>query len=463
MKTRLILLSALAILIMVALAAVIISTINHPPSAEANSVTTKEDTSVSIVLAGNDRNGSVLTYSVIDGPSHGRLNGAAPDLTYSPHENFTGPDSFTFKVGDGKADSAPATVSVMVTPVNDPPTANDDSATVQEDAPIVTIDVLANDADADADRLIVINASQGRHGSVTITTDGTLTYAPGRNFCGADAFSYTASDGKGGTDTATVKVTVDAVNDPPVITSRPVDTTRVWALYTYDVEARDPDPQDTLVYSLIDRPDGMTINPGTGLIEWRPTSAQAGTYDMRIKVADSNGVPATDTQSFTLTVTSLKSPLTATLTVADCFSLKEQERLSLKDKIDMVRASDDHRLATGPRSNTCYDFTDASIPDGAKIKSVVIYVEHYEDAGFPRGKLEWLVGTGWPSRPEVWASVAAPIRQGDAAEATDSWDVTSAVETPDKANSLQIQARNNDTSGRRETSLDLVYAVVEWY
>lgn len=463
MKKRLILLSGLAILIMIGLATVIISTINHPPIAEANSVTTKEDTPVSVVLGSNNRNGNVLTYRVMDGPSHGDLNGMPPELIYRPEKNFAGPDSFTFKVNDGRKDSTPAAVSIMVTPVNDPPTANDDSATAQEDAPIVTIDVLANDTDADADRLMVINATQGKHGSVTINTDGALAYAPGRDFCGADTFSYTLSDGKGGNSTAMVEITVNAVNDAPKITSRPSKTTRVWALYSYNVEAEDPDPKDTLVYSLIAKPDGMTIDPATGLIEWRPTSAQAGTYDVQIKVADSNSTPATDTQSFALRITSLTSPLRETLTIIDCFSQEGRERISLKDKISVVQTSDGHGLETGPRSNTCYDFSDASIPIGARIKSVVIYMEHFEDAGFPQARLEWLVGTGWLSEPEVWATVAAPIRQGQAAKATDSWDVTSAVETPEKANSLQLQILNNDPSGRRKTSVDFVYAVVEWY
>jgi hypothetical protein len=351
----------------------------------------------------------------------------------------------------------------MITPVNDLPTANKDKATAQEDAPIVMIDVLANDTDADGDRLMVVNATQGRNGSVTINTDGTLTYVPAKNFCGSDTFNYTMSDGKGGTGTATVEVIVNAINDPPRITSKPVETTRVWAQYTYDVGAQDPDPQDKLVYSLMAGPDGMTIDPTTGLIEWRPTSAQAGTYDVLIKVVDSNNVPATDTQSFTLTVTSLTSPLTATLTVVDCYSRGGGENVSLRDKIDLVRTSDGNQLVTRPRSNTCYDFFDASIPTGARIKSVVVHVEHFEDAGFQQGKLEWLVGTGFSTEPEVWVSVTAPVRSGQATKAMDSWDITSAIETPEKANSLQVQILNNDTSGRRNTSVDLIYAVVEWY
>jgi hypothetical protein len=467
MKKWFVLISVGAVLIVLAPVMIVIirsiSSINHPPTADANSVTIAEDTSIPIVLKGEDRDGDMLTYSVVAEPSHGRLSGTAPNLTYSPNENFAGPDSFTFTVNDGEDESTPATVSIMVTPVNDLPTANKDKATVQEDAPIVTINVLANDTDADGDRLMVVNAAQGRNGSVTINTDGTLTYAPARNFCGSDTFSYTMSDGKGGTGRATVEVIVNAVNDAPKITSRPIDTTRVWARYTYEVEAKDPDPQEKLVYSLVARPDRMTIDPATGLIEWRPTSAEAGTYDVQIKVADSNSVPATDTQSFTLTVTSLTSPLTETLAVVDCYSRDGGKNISLRDKIDLVRTSDDNQLVTGPRSNTCYDFSDASIPTGARIKSVVVHVEHFEDAGFQRGKLEWLVGTGFSTEPEVWVSVAAPVRPGGAGKAMDSWDITSAVETPEKANSLQMQILNNDPSGRRNTSIDLIYAVVEWY
>ncbi|MBN2317256.1 MAG: tandem-95 repeat protein [Sedimentisphaerales bacterium] len=466
MKARLILLfgSILSIFFMIVVAKIIIRKANHPPTAKADSVTTQEDTPISIVLSGDDHDGNPLTYQVIDGPSHGELNGTPPELVYSPNEHFAGPDSITFKVNDGKKDSVPGAVAIMVTPVNDLPIANDDKATIQEDAPIMTINVLANDTDGDGDRLIVVNATQGRNGSVTINTDGSLTYAPNRSFSGTDTFSYTLSDGKGGTDTATVEVTVVAVNDAPRITSKPSQTARVWALYTYDVEAKDPDPQDTLVYSLIAKPDGMTINSVTGLIEWRPTYTQAGTYDVQIQVADSNNVPVTDTQSFVLTVTSLKSPLKETLTVVDCYSWEESKRVTLKDKISTVQASDNGRLETGSRSNTCYDFSDPSIPAGARIKSVVIFVEHFEDAGFQQEKLEWRVGQrNKSSDSDIWASVNAPVRQGQNAKSTDSWDVTSAVETAEKANSLRFQVRNNDTSGRRATSVDFIYAVVEWY
>ena len=463
MKKRLVLFSILAILLVIALIVIIAGTVNNPPTAEANSVATREDTPVSVTITGVDIDGDPLTYSVITGPSHGRLSGTEPNLTYSPNTNFNGPDSFTFEVNDGKADSGAATVSITVTAVNDQPTANDDSATTQEDAPIVTIDVLANDTDLDNDRLVVITATQGSNGSVTINTDSKVTYAPNRNFCGTDTFTYTLSDGRGGTDTAAVKVTVNPVNDAPSITSKPVETTRVWASYMYHVNAKDPDSGDSLTYSLVAKPEGMTIDPATGLIEWRPTSAQAGTYDVQIKVEDSNSTPASDTQLFSITVTSLSSPLTNTLTVADCYDQRSKKKLSTDGKITVVQASDNERWETEPGSYTCYEFCDSSIPEGAAIISVGFYVEHFEEEQFPLGKLQWCVGTGWPAKPVVWASTNAPVRAGKGNEAADLWDVTSSVNTHEKVNSIQLQVKNDNNAAKGKTSVNYIYAVVEWY
>jgi hypothetical protein len=73
-----------------------------------------EDGSLPITLTGTDPNGDPLTYTVTTPPAHGTLGGTAPNLTYTPNANYNGPDSFAFKVNDGLADSAPATVSITV-------------------------------------------------------------------------------------------------------------------------------------------------------------------------------------------------------------------------------------------------------------------------------------------------------------------------------------------------------------
>ena len=134
----------------------------------------------------------------------------------------------------------------------------------------------------------------------------------------------------------------------------------------------------------------------------------------------------------------------------------------MKDKIPAVQTSDNQQLETAPLTATCYKFDNASIPSGASILSVVIYVEHFEEQQFRDGKLEWSVGTGWPAKPTVWASIEAPVRQGKSNEATDSWDITSAVNTSEKANALLFRVANN-TSGETKTSIDYLYAIIQWY
>ena len=96
-----------------------------------------------------------------------------------------------------------------------PPGPIDDYATTPEDTP-VTIDVLANDSDADGDTLSVTTVSDGAHGTVLINGDGTLTYTPAADYHGEDSFSYTISDGWGGEATGLVSVIVTPVNDAPV-------------------------------------------------------------------------------------------------------------------------------------------------------------------------------------------------------------------------------------------------------
>ncbi len=442
---------------------------NLLPVAESHSVTTVEDTPVEIRLMGSDPDSDPLTYNMLTDPSHGSLMGTAPNLTYTPNTNFNGSDSFTFKVNDSAGDSAPATVSIMVSSVNDPPVAIDDTATTQEDTPIVRINVLANDTDVDnvgrylyLDMLSVTDVSQGTNGSVTINPDDTLSYSPNANFYGSDTFTYTISDDKGLTDTAKVNVTVKMVNDPPVITSAPVTTAIAGALYTYDVNAADPDLRDKLTYSLTTKPADMTINSTTGLIQWKPTNEQIGNNEqVVVKVADSNSTPALDTQSFTIKVNP-PPPKIAKLTVLDGYNQRTQRTLSAEGKVNLVQSSDNNRWSTVYCSYVSFDFSDVSIPADAVIKSVVVRVEHFEEEGFAQGKLDWAIGTGWPTKPVIWASIKAPVHEEEHHEGVDSWDVTSVVDTREKINSLQLQVKNNDKLAQRKTLTNYIYVLVEW-
>ncbi|MHC4146973.1 MAG: Ig-like domain-containing protein, partial [Planctomycetota bacterium] len=368
-------------------------------------------------------------------------------------------DSFTFRVNDGTTDSESATVMISVTPVNDPPRANDDVIVTQEDTE-ATINVLANDTEVDNELLKITAASKPEGGSVTINGAGTLTYTPTANFYGQDTFTYTITDREGETDTATVKISLTSTNDAPMITSRPPAIAMVGIQYIYDVNATDPDEEDILTYGLTSQPAGMTIDPATGLIRWTPTQAQDEAYDVTVKVVDSNSVPVSGVQRFKINVNPAP-PTKATLTVVDGYNKNTKKKLSAEGKLDAVKASDDDRLEAVYGSSIFYDFSDITIPPGASVASVTLYVEHFEEEQFAAGKLQWEIGKGWPGKPTVWYPLKAPVRKGKRNETTDAWDITSFANTTAKINALQLQIVNRRDS-RKKTFVDYIHAVVEW-
>ncbi|SCA57729.1 putative Outer membrane adhesin like proteiin [Candidatus Terasakiella magnetica] len=148
-------------------------------------------------------------------------------VTYTPDEDWNGTESFTYTVTDDDGETATATVTMTVNPENDDPIAVDDISTTDEDQPVV-INLLGNDTDLDGDTLSItkidgqdivagetITLSDGS-GTVTLNDDGTVTYDPADDLAGDVDFSYTISDGQGGTDTATATVSIDEINDGPV-------------------------------------------------------------------------------------------------------------------------------------------------------------------------------------------------------------------------------------------------------
>jgi VCBS repeat-containing protein len=105
-------------------------------------------------------------------------------------------------------------------PPNSPPVAHDDAFATNEDTPLTVAapGVLANDTDADVDALTAAPVAAPAHGNLNLKADGSFTYAPNADYNGPDAFTYKASDGHGDSNTATVALTVTAVNDAPRVT-----------------------------------------------------------------------------------------------------------------------------------------------------------------------------------------------------------------------------------------------------
>jgi hypothetical protein len=121
----------------------------HADSPAATVIETVEDTAALVMLVATDVDGDALTYSIVSAPAHGRLQGNAPNLIYTPEPDFHGSDSLTFKANDGQADSEPVSIPITVTPDNDRPVAQALLATTPQRTP-VAITLAGSDPDGDA-------------------------------------------------------------------------------------------------------------------------------------------------------------------------------------------------------------------------------------------------------------------------------------------------------------------------
>ncbi|MCB0707551.1 MAG: tandem-95 repeat protein, partial [Saprospiraceae bacterium] len=166
------------------------------------------------------------TVAIVSSPSNGMVsvNPVSGEITYTPDPNFNGVDSYTYSICDDGNPLPPlcdtATVTITVNPVNDPPTAQDDSSTTDENSPVVT-DVAANDSDpndplSDVDPTTVAIVDPPSNGMVSVNpVTGEITYTPNSFFYGVDTYTYVICDNGNPLpplcDTAAVTITVAPV------------------------------------------------------------------------------------------------------------------------------------------------------------------------------------------------------------------------------------------------------------
>jgi CshA-type fibril repeat protein len=263
---------------------------NEAPNAMDDTAVTDEDTPVIIDVLANDTDPDGDDLEVISATSPNGTVEINPDgtITFTPDQDFNGPTTIEYTVSDGNGGTDTATVTVDVNPVNDDPVAGNDSATTDEDTPVI-IDVLANDTDVDGDDLEVIAVGDPANGTAEINPDGTITYTPDPDYNGPDSFTYTVSDGNGGTDTATVTIDVTPVNDDPVAEDDAAKTP-INMPVIIDVLANDTDVDgDDLEVISATSPNGaVSINPD-GTITFTPDTDFFGETTIDYTISDGNG------------------------------------------------------------------------------------------------------------------------------------------------------------------------------
>ncbi|EKO3817097.1 tandem-95 repeat protein, partial [Vibrio harveyi] len=267
--------------------AVTVNPVNDAPVAVDDTVTTDEDTAVTIDVLANDRDpeNDQLTITNASVPAEqGTVTIVDGKLVFTPAENFNGDATISYTISDGQL-TDDATVAVTVNPVNDAPVAVNDTVATDEDT-AVTIDVLANDSDPENDTLTITAASvPAEQGTVTIV-DGKLVFTPAENFNGDATISYTISDGQL-TDDATVAVTVNPANDAPVAVNDAVSTDEDTAV-TIDVLANDSDPEnDTLTITAASVPaEQGTVTIVDGKLVFTPAENFNGDATISYTISD---------------------------------------------------------------------------------------------------------------------------------------------------------------------------------
>lgn len=214
-----------------------VGAVNQPPVAANDSYATPFNTPLTVAapgLLGNDSDpdGNPMTAQWSSNPSHGTLTSlnANGGFVYTPMPGYSGPDSFTYHVNDGTANSSATTVGITVgARANNPPlAANDNYATPFNTAlNVAAAGVLANDSDPDGNPLGAVLATGPSHGTLTQTlnANGSFIYTPAFGYNGPDSFTYYANDGTlNSATTATVSITVGGA------TIASIPTLSQWAM-----------------------------------------------------------------------------------------------------------------------------------------------------------------------------------------------------------------------------------------
>ncbi|MDP3879107.1 MAG: DUF4838 domain-containing protein [Dehalococcoidales bacterium] len=258
-----------------------VNSVNKPPIAINQSAVTDLNKPVDIVLGASDADGDTLVYNLVTMPTHGTLSGPTLSLvTYTPDAAFTGSDNFTFTASDGKSTSNTANVSITVRQVNGLPVAFNHDLVTGSDTTLYIV-VSASDPDDDALTYAIVNSPSFGILSGALPS---VTYNPNPAFTGSDMFTFTASDGKSTSNTATVIITVNRSNRLPSANDQNVtitgNTPTDIILNAFDSDG------DSLTYAITNGPSNGTLSGSLPFVTYIPNRDFQGSDSFTFTASD---------------------------------------------------------------------------------------------------------------------------------------------------------------------------------
>ncbi|MFY8297651.1 tandem-95 repeat protein [Pseudoalteromonas sp. SS15] len=274
-----------------------VEAINDAPVAEAQSLTTSEDTSLTITLSATDTEDSALTYRITEDVVSGSLvQQSVTQWLYTPNQDFTGSDLFSFVANDGELDSEPMAVSITVSAVNDSPILVGQSLVTNEDN---ALDISLVASDVDSTDITYRMASSPSNGSAEVNGQ-VVTYTPAANFNGNDSFTIVANDGELDSEPATFTVSVSAINDAPVISGSPLTQVNQDTVYSFTPNAQDLD-SETLSFNISNKPNWAQFDSATGQLSGVPSRGDVGVFE-NIVISVSDGELTASLSAFNINV-----------------------------------------------------------------------------------------------------------------------------------------------------------------
>jgi hypothetical protein len=250
---------------------------NLPVLAAVSGTTVLAGATLAFTLSATDADGDSIVYSAIGLPAGATLNPASGAFSWSPTAGQVGSYDVAFIASDGRGGTAARIVAYVVSTNQAPVISAIGDKTVAE-TQLLAFTVSAIDADADP---LTWSAAGLPTGAVFNTSSGAFTWTPTAGQSGTYAVTFNVSDGRGGTDSETITITVTAfVNFPPVLDDIMDMSGTVGLTLTFTLHATDPN-SDPITYSGSSLPAGATLNPSTGVFSWTPAAVSVSTVTFR--------------------------------------------------------------------------------------------------------------------------------------------------------------------------------------